>query len=83
MVGAACGFQFQGIEDTDEKTRLPDGRPAEFANRDASDYSGFNDALLGDEERVVVPPYEWPYETLVLKRVLGKRRAEQKAKKPH
>lgn len=61
----------QGIEESDEKTRLPDGRPAEFANRDASDYSQFGDALLGDEERVVVPPYEWPYETLVLKRVLG------------
>ncbi|OEH75123.1 C2 domain-containing protein [Cyclospora cayetanensis] len=59
-----------GGEESDEKTRLPDGRPAEFANRDGSDYSGFGDTALGEEERVVVPPYEWPYETLVLKRVL-------------
>ncbi|KAL8453464.1 hypothetical protein Emag_001837 [Eimeria magna] len=60
-----------GMEESDEKTRLPDGRPAEFANRDASDYSQFGDALLGEDDRIVVPPYEWPYETLVLKRVLG------------
>ncbi|KAL8433568.1 hypothetical protein ACSSS7_003787 [Eimeria intestinalis] len=59
-----------GMEETDEKTRLPDGRPAEFANRDASDYSQFGDAVDGEDDRVVVPPYEWPYETLVLKRVL-------------
>ncbi|KAL8434524.1 hypothetical protein Efla_000040 [Eimeria flavescens] len=59
-----------GMEESDEKTRLPDGRPAEFANRDASDYSQFGDTLLGEGERIVVPPYEWPYETLVLKRVL-------------
>lgn len=73
---AGVGFLVQwvqGVEESDEKTRLPDGRPAEFANRDASDYSGFGETVLPEDDRVVVPPYEWPYETLVLKRVLGER----------
>lgn len=63
----------------DDKTRLPDGRPAEFATKrlddgadeEDEDDEDLDEPLVSSDVRGATVPYEWPYETLTLRKILG------------
>ncbi|KYF40325.1 Sma protein [Toxoplasma gondii ARI] len=65
----------------DDKTRLPDGRPAEFATKrhegeddddeEEEDDEDREEPLISSSAQRATVPYEWPYRTLVLRKILG------------
>lgn len=69
----------QGMGQEDDKTRLPDGRPAEFATKRLDDQEEEHDdededldePVVSSDVRGATVPYEWPYETLTLRKILG------------
>ncbi|PHJ25782.1 c2 domain-containing [Cystoisospora suis] len=68
----------EGMGQEDDKTRLPDGRPAEFATKRLDDQEDEHDdddedldePVVSSDVRGATVPYEWPYETLTLRKIL-------------